>query len=139
MGEGAFGDSTRRPSSEDVARELGGSWKAWQALTGWLSDRFAPLTEEWRFMGAQWGWSLRVKRKKRTIIYLLPCQKYFRVTLILGDKAVKKVLQSDLPELVMTEIRRSKKYPEGRVVRFEIRFKKELPAIIRLVDAKMST
>ncbi len=82
---------------------------------------------------------MRVKRKKRTIIYLLPCRKYFRVTLILGEKAVKNVLQSELPEPVVTEIKRAKKYPEGRVVRFEIRFKKELPAIMHLADAKMST
>jgi len=37
------------------------------------------------------------------------------------------------------EISHAKKYPEGRVVRFDIRFKKELPAIMRLADAKMST
>ena len=139
MAEGAFVDSKKRPTSRDTARKLGRSWAAWQALIGWLSERYGPLTEEWRFTGEEWGWSLRAKRKTRTIIYLLPCRKHFRATLILGEKAVKKALQSELPELVVTEVRRAKKYPEGRVVRLEVRFKKELPAIMRLVEAKMST
>lgn len=139
MEEGVFGVSTRRPTSEDVARELGRSWAAWQTLMSGLSDRFPPLTEEWKFAGAHGGWSLKVKRKKRTVIYLRPCRKYFRVALILGDKAVKKALQSELPKPVVTEVRRAKKYPEGRVLRFEIRFKKELSAIMHLAEAKMST
>jgi hypothetical protein len=90
-------------------------------------------------LGAEWGWSLRVKRKKRTIIYLLPCRKYFRATLILGDKAVRRSRRSRLPEPVLAGLRAAKKYPEGRVVRFEIRFKRELPAIMQLVEAKMAT
>ncbi len=139
MAEGAFADSTRRPTARDLARELGRSWAAWQVLVGWLSERYAPLSEEWRFAGAQWGWSLRAKRKTRTIIYLLPCRKHFRVTLILGDKAVKQALRSELPEPVVTELRLAKRYPEGRVIRFEVRFKKQLPPIYRLVGAKMST
>jgi len=139
MAEGVFNDRTSEPTPADLARELGRSWAAWQALMSWLSERFLPLTEEWRYAGAEWGWSLRVKRKKRTIIYLLPCRKYFRVTLILGEKAVQRSQQSGLPQPVLEEIRDAKKYPEGRVVRFEIRLKKELPAILQLVEAKMST
>ena len=61
------------------------------------------------------------------------------MTLILGDKPVKKVVHSELPEQVVKEITRAKKYPEGRVVRFEIRFKKELLTMMHLVGAKMST
>jgi hypothetical protein len=138
MAEGVFPDSTRKPVSAELERELGRSWQAWQALGDWLSERFSPLTEEWRYAGAQWGWSLRVKRKKRTILYLLPCRKYFRVTLILGEKAVQKAQRLELPEPVLVQIRDAKKYPEGRVLRFEIRFKRELPAIEQLVGAKMS-
>ena len=125
--------------AEDVARALGRSWAAWHALVGWLSEHYAPLSEEWKFAGAQWGWSLRAKRRKRTIVYLLPCRKYFRVTLILGDKAVNLLRQSGLPQPISTEIRQAKRYPEGRVVRFTIRFKNQLPPIMQLVEAKMST
>jgi hypothetical protein len=139
MAEGAFDDPKRKPISTDIERELGRSWLAWNSLTSWLSEDFSSLTDEWRFTGEQCGWSLRIKRKKRTIIYLLPCRKYFRVTLILGDKAVKKALQSALPNSLVKEIRLAKKYPEGRVLRFEIRFKEELPTLMQLVDAKMST
>ena len=139
MAEGAFDDPKRRPTSSDIESELGRSWSAWHTLTSWLSEHFSPLTDEWRFTGEQWGWSWRIKRKKRTIIYLLPCRKYFRVTLILGDKAVKKALQSPLPDSLVKEISLAKKYPEGRVLRFEIRSKKDLPSLLHLVNAKMST
>lgn len=139
MAEGAFDDPKSKPITADIERELGRSWSTWHSLTRWLSENYSPLIDDWRFTGEQWGWSLRVKHKKRTIIYLFPCRKYFRVTLILGDKAVKKALQSTLPESLVKEIRQAKKYPEGRVLRFEIRFKKELSSLRQLVDAKMST
>jgi hypothetical protein len=139
MAEGAFDDIRKRPSRNDLARELGRSWAAWKDLTGALSGRFGPLTEDWRYAGDRWGWSLRLKRKDRTIVYLLPCRKFFRVTMVLGDKAVRKALASELPEEVVTAIKGAKKYPEGTALRFEVRFKKELPPVVRLVESKMST
>jgi hypothetical protein len=137
MALSVFGDKARMPGSEEVARELGRSWAAWEALTTWLQARFEPVAEEWAFGGEKWGWTLRVKRKKRTIIYLTPCSKYFRVGFVLGEKAVKSALKCALPAGVASEIKTAQKYPEGRVVRLEIRFKKELAAVKMLAEAKM--
>ena len=139
MAEGAFGDSGCRPSSEDVARALGRSSAAWRDLASWLSERFDPLSEEWRYSGEQWGWSKRVKRRKRTVLYLLPCRKHFRVTLVLGEKAVKKALLGELPDGLAAEIEGAKRYPEGRVLRLEVRARKDLEAVVALAESKMST
>ena len=44
------------------------------------------------------GWSLRLKVKKRNIVYLAPCNGCFRVAFIFGDRAVAAARQSDLSE-----------------------------------------
>jgi hypothetical protein len=55
MAEGAFDDIRKRPSRDGLARELGRSWAAWKGLTGALSGRFGPLTEDWRYAGTTVG------------------------------------------------------------------------------------
>jgi hypothetical protein len=134
----AFDDKRRRPQPAALRKELGRSWAAWQALTEQLAEKYAPLEEEWQLPGAKWGWSMRLKHKKRAVVYLTPCQKHFRVGFMLGEKAVRAALGMSLPRNVVKEIQTAKKYAEGRAVRLDIRYKKDLPAVFRLAEAKMA-
>ena len=45
-----------------------------------LDDKAAcgPVTEDWSFSGAKYGWILRLKRKKRVVLYLIPLPQHLR-------------------------------------------------------------
>jgi hypothetical protein len=86
----------------------------------------------------RWGWSLQLKKKKRTILYMTPCKKHFLVGFVLGEKAVKAAHESELPEALLALIDSAPKYPEGRGVRIEVRTKKDLEAIKQLAAVKMA-
>jgi hypothetical protein len=103
-----------------------------------MAAYYAPLDQTWNFAGANWGWSLRLRRKKRTILYMTPCQKYFLVGFVLGEKAVRAIRDSNLPDPVLAAIDKAKKYPEGRAVRIEIRSKKDLQIANELAAIKMA-
>ena len=133
-----FDDKGKPPKPKDLQTALGRSHDSWESLTGWLADRFEPVVQEWNFAGKDWGWSMRLKHKKRAILYLTPQEKQFLVGLVLGEKAVAKALAMDLTVDVVKEIKTAKRYPEGRALRFEIRFKKDLQTIRKLAEAKMS-
>jgi hypothetical protein len=139
MALSVFADKRNKPRPTDLRRELGRSRAAWEELVAWLHERFEPVTEEWTYPGAKWGWSLRVKRKKRAILYLTPRSKLFFVGFALGEKAVRIALESDPPRSLVTLIETAEKYPEGRAVRLEIRYKKDLPAVRLLAEAKMGS
>lgn len=133
-----FDDKTRKPKPAELWEALGRSSAAWQALTEWLAEQYDPLTEDWNFAGRQWGWSLRLKRIKRTVLYLTPGDKRFRVGLVLGDKAVAVALKTKLPAEIVKQIKTARKYAEGRGIRLDIRFKKDLAPVKLLAEAKMA-
>ncbi len=103
-----------------------------------LPAKYDPLAEDWGFAGQNWGWSLRLKHKKRTVLCLTPCKRHFLVGLAFGEKAVKAAHQSDLPAPVLNEIDDSKKYAEGRAVRLAVKAKKDRIAAEKLAAIKMA-
>ena len=121
-----------------MAEALGRTSKLWDELKSHLSSQYDPLSKDWGFSGQNWGWSLRLKHKKRTVLYLTPCKRHFLVGFALGEKAVKAAHQSDLPVSVLNDIDGARKYAEGRAVRIAVRAKKDLITVEKLAAIKMA-
>ncbi|UCG52815.1 MAG: DUF3788 family protein [Candidatus Latescibacterota bacterium] len=138
MALSAFDDKTKLPKTSQLYRELGRSATVWRALTEWLAENYDPLDQQWVFYAQNWGWTLKLVHKKRTVLYMTPCRRYFLVGFMLGEKAASCALEMDLPKGVAETIKTAKKYVEGRAVRLEVRYKKDLPIVQRVAEAKMS-
>ena len=138
MGLSAFSDKSRQPRAEDLKTTLGRSATHWDSLTSHIAAEYAPLEETWNFAGANWGWSLRLKQKKRTVLYMTPCKGFFLVGFVLGEKAVKSAHDSPLPDSILAVIDEAKKYAEGRAVRIEIKNKRDLEITKKLAAIKMA-
>ncbi len=138
MALSAFDDKSKKPGASDLEKMLGRSSAHWNALIAHIASDYAPLEQTWIFAGASWGWSLRLKQKKRTVLYMTPCKKHFLVGFVLGERAVKAAHESTLPEPVLTLIDGAKKYAEGRGVRIEVRNKKDRDAVMKLAAIKMA-
>jgi hypothetical protein len=134
-----FDDKSAPPSDEAVAEALGRTSKLWNDLKAELRAQFDPLAEKWGFSGAQWGWSLSLKHKKRSVLYLSPRRRHFLASMAFGDKAVQAAHRSDLPREVLEMIDSATKYVEGRAVRIEVRSKKDLVVVTKLIAIKMAT
>ena len=137
MATSIFDDKNHVPSDDDLASVLGRSKMHWDRVKECLADQYAPLTGNWNFPGAKYGWSHRLIQKKRTILYMVPNRRHFLVAFVLGEKAVQKALASDLPDLIKKLIRTAQKYVEGRGVRFEVRTKKDVEIVRKLAEIKM--
>ena len=133
-----FDDKSNRPQADKLAEALGRTSRLWDQLRAFLSSQYDPLTEDWGFSGQNWGWALRLKHKKRTVLYLTPCKRHFLVGFVLGEKAVKAAHQTDLPASVLDSIDSARKYAEGRGVRIEVRTKKDLSTVEKLATIKMT-
>ena len=77
MALSVFDDKSGKPKAAELAEALGRTSKLWDELKGHLSSQYDPLEEEWGFAGKNWGWALRLKHKKRTVLYLTPCRRHF--------------------------------------------------------------
>lgn len=92
----AFIGWKERPADADLARALGGAKPLWDGLIADLADRHGVAVQEWQSYSLKAGWALRLKRAKRTILWMAPCEGSFRVSFILGEKAVLAARQSGL-------------------------------------------
>ena len=137
MALSAFDNRDRKPKDSKLRQTLGRSFVLWEALRSHIQSDYAPATEDWNFSGAQWGWALRLKQKKRTVLYMTPCRKHFLVGFALGEKAVTAARKSSLPSSVIKTIDEAPRYAEGRGVRLQVRFKKDLESIEILAALKM--
>ncbi len=130
-------DKARAPTEGDLAAALGRSKKLWDRLIAHAQDEYAPLTQVWSHSGAKYGWSLRLIRKKRTILYLIPQAKHFLTAFVLGKKATDVLRQNPLPVAMMAIIEDAPVYGEGRGFRLPTRVKADLQAILQLAAVKM--
>ena len=132
-----FVDLPHAPGPAEIRKALGRSAAAWDALRDRISEHFGPVTEEWAVPAKKYGWSLRLKHKKRTILHLGPRSKHFTAAVILGEKAVAALRESELGPEVIAMVEDSTKYTEGRVIRFEIRSMKQTEVRVALAKVKM--
>jgi hypothetical protein len=135
----AFDDEGSPPDSRTLATMLGRSSAAWLSLQQGLHSRCGPLAEEWGFSGKAYGWSLRLKRAKRTIVYLTPCRGHFLASFALGEKACRAARQAALLPSVLALIEEAPKYAEGRGVRIPVRGRREVASILELAAIKLAT
>jgi hypothetical protein len=126
------------PTDGDVSEALGPAKALWDRLVSDLSTGKTIDNHEWNSYSPKAGWSLKLKRGERTILYLSPCKYSFRASFALGDKAVKAALDSKLPANVLTLIREAKRYAEGTAVRIEVKSAKDLDVVNKLAAAKLS-
>jgi hypothetical protein len=133
-----FGDKSKPPQDDDLAATLGSTFVFWNELKRLIASRFAPLLVEWGFASKKTGWGLRLKREKRTILYMTPCKGHFMASFALGEKAVKAAHDSDLPISVLKVIDSAKKYAEGRGVRLEVRSATDVRNVEKLAVIKVA-
>lgn len=134
----AFIGKTAQPTPEKLRAALGTSAKAWAQLVDELATHYGVAVQEWKSYSLKSGWALRLLRKKRTIIYLSPCEGCFRIAIILGDTAIKSLREGQLSKRLADLIQNAPKYPEGTGVRLLVKGTKELAPIRKLVEAKLA-
>lgn len=132
-----FNDKAQIPNNEDLHRVLGEKFELWTAIREYTLKAYPKALEEWNFPGVKYGWSFRIKDKKRAIIYLLPDDQRFRIALVYGEKATIRALNSNISKEIKDIIEAAPVYAEGRGFRIEITGKELIPDIEKLIDIKL--
>ena len=129
-------DKAVQPAESDLMEKLGSSYQLWNALKNQTLTSLKNATEEWAFPGKKYGWSFRIKEKKRNIIYFIPCEGYFSVAFVFGQKATDKIMASDISTTIKTELMNARVYVEGRGIRIDVKDHSNLNDITTLIRIK---
>jgi hypothetical protein len=132
----AFVGCKEPPTEKEVQAKLGPSTGAWKELIAWLAEQ-GIAGNEWKSVSPKYGWGLRPALKKRTILYLGPCEGCFRVSFVLGDRAVAAALESDLPKNILKTITEARRYAEGTGIQLIVAKKEELDPVRKLAEIKL--
>lgn len=133
----AFVGKITRPSDSDLERALGRAKPVWDRLIADLASEHDVAVQEWKSYSAKSGWALRLKRGKRTIVWLAACEGCFQVAFIFGDRALAAARQARLPARMQRLLDEAPRYPEGTGVRLQIKAAKDIPLVKTLAAIKL--
>lgn len=132
-----FQDKMTEPSGDNLKEAVAGTYPLWKELHEFVIQQYPKGIEEWKYPGKKYGWSFRIKDKKRNIIYFLPRDKYFKIALVFGEKATEQVLASDIPDEIKTELRNATAYVEGRGIRIDVKDQSPVDDIKKMIRIKL--
>ena len=134
--QNAFLGKTTRPSDSDLGKALGRAKPLWDQVVAELASAHGVTTREWTSYSAKTGWSLRLKRGKRTIVWLAPFTGGFQVLFIFGEKALTAIRDTAVPARVLRMLDEAPKYPEGTGLRFQVKTAKDITLVKSLAAIK---
>ncbi|MFN3969620.1 DUF3788 family protein [Flavobacterium sp.] len=133
-----FTNKTEIPTAAQLQEALGETYAYWQTFAEHTKKLYPEATEEWSFASEKFGWSFRIKDKKRILIYLLPRYKFFKVAFVFGQKATDAIMESNISESIKSELQAAKVYAEGRGIRIDIKDSKTTEDILKLIAIKIA-
>lgn len=87
--EPIFTSKTNKPGELELKKVLGKTYSIWDELVNYVTSAEKNVKSLWNFSGPKFGWSFRIKDKKRIIIYMLPMNGYFIASFVYGEKATR--------------------------------------------------
>jgi hypothetical protein len=126
------------PTPKDLAAALGSAAAVWDQLISSLATDEGVGDQQWSSYSPKSGWSLKLKLKKRTILYLGPCAGCFLASFVLGDRAVAAARESKLSTFVLTLLQEAPRYPEGTGLGLLVKSARDLPSVMKLVRIKLA-
>lgn len=126
------------PAPDELAELLGPAGELWTELAGAIRTSYPPVTERWVYGGREYGWSCRLERGRKGILYMTPDAGHFRVGLALSDSAREAALSGDLPASIREALAGATKAMEGWPVRMQVRIAGDVALALRLASIKLS-
>ena len=126
------------PDAAALAELLGPAGALWTQLTDAIRTNHTPVTERWVYGGRKYGWSCRLERRKKGIVYLMPDAGHIRVGLALSDAARDVVLAGNLPATIREPLATATKAIEGWPVRMIVRTPTDVEVALKLASIKAS-
>jgi hypothetical protein len=125
------------PTSKELSGALGATKSLWEGLIRELTSQRLIDGQEWHSYSKKAGWSLKLLRGERVILYMSPLDGCFRASFALGEKALQAARTSGLSSATLKLLAEAKKYAEGTAVRIEVRTANDVETVKKLAKAKV--
>lgn len=132
-----FDNKKNLPDQKELLSVLENTYKHWTEIKEFLKEEYSEVTGEWKYVGKNYGWGFRLRDKKRVVVYLTPCDGYFKFSILFCEKATAEALNSNISKETKINIESSKVYAEGRGIRIDVKDSKPIKDIKKLIVIKL--
>jgi len=136
MSASVFDQKNLIPTDAMLSHELGSAIDWLQQICTFIENDLGSLSHDWKYYGQKSGWVLKLIHRKRNLLFVIPLQGSFNVVFTFGEKAFLKILKSELPDYIKTELLDATTYSEGRTIQLHISSEERLQAIFELIKIK---
>lgn len=133
-----FPDKQQQPTEKLLENALGKAYPLWKQIVDFTHASCAAAKDEWKLSSEKLGWSFRINDVKKVIVYLMPFENAFQLSMVFGERAVNNILASDIDESLKKELQQAKAYAEGRGIRIRVNNSSLLKDIFKLIGFKLS-
>jgi hypothetical protein len=125
------------PTLEDASQVVP-NFADWKTLMDCVLEHSPQAVAEWKIPAKSYGWSFRLRDKKRNIIYFVPHDDRFTIGFVFGQVATDAVLaHPEIPFEWKKTLIEAKVYAEGRVLGIEVYNSEPVAAIKELIKIKI--
>lgn len=137
MSASIYSEKLVEPNDKMLTFDLAETKPLLDKIADYIKSEYGDFRPEWKFYNQKSGWILKMFTKKRNVLFVVPCDRFFRVAFTLGAKAVDLIICSDLPDSIKEDLFKAKKYAEGRTIQIEVRTEDDLNIILQLISIKL--
>lgn len=120
MNDRPFLDISNKPTELTMQAALGSAYTYYKEIVGLVS----LYSQEWTFTKSS-GWMLKIYDQKKALLYLIPLNDGFKVSLTIRENERETFLHDDELGNMRDKLSSSKKYTEGFALQFDIVNKNE--------------
>lgn len=137
MGMSVFLDKSKPPMENELSEALGEAKPLWDEMKAYVKEVCPDIIEDWKHYGKNYGWTMKLLKKKRNLFFSAPGNGQFAVAFTFGDKAVEAVENSSLPRDIIDTLKAARKYAEGRVLQIIVNNREDIAIIKKLITIKL--
>lgn len=137
MSASIYTEKLVEPDDRMLTYDLAETKSYYDKIGEFIESEYGDFKPEWKFYNQKSGWILKMFTKKRNVLFVVPCDKYFRVVFTFGDKASNLVLISKLPDFIKKELIEANKYAEGRTIQIEVKTQSDSDNVLELIKIKL--
>ena len=138
MTENKFLEKEPIPNDDLLKKTIGLTFKHLEDIRTNIREHYGETTEEWKYYGKKYGWTLKTLLKKRNLFFITACDGSFNMAFVFGDRAVNEIEKSDISPDLAEQVLSARKYAEGRGLTIQVKDDKYLKDIKELIDIKIN-
>ena len=136
MATSIFDDRAVIPTDIMVDTAIADNKLLWDKLQSHVAENYEGISSEWKMYSKKAGWNLIFRQGKRTLFYFVPCESYFIIAFVLGEKAVETALNSPISEKAKTEVHDAEVCAMGHSFFIYVKIEQDLDDIFALLKIK---